>query len=106
MWRNHVLNSKEDLNAFTRKLTDDAGVDVVFDAVGSESTVNLGVEIVQLGGKVVWVGLVQPQIHFEYKHAVVKEIVFPGCLPLRNRNGRRTATARIRETGYWKNHYL
>lgn len=74
----HTLNSKEDLNAYTRKLTDEAGVDVVFDAVGSASTVNLGVDIVRLGGKVVWIGLVQPQIEFEYKHAVVKEIVFQG----------------------------
>jgi len=74
----HTINSKEDLNAYTRKLTDDAGVDVVFDAVGSASTVNLGVDIVRLGGKVVWIGLVQPQIEFEYKHAVVKEIAFQG----------------------------
>jgi 2-desacetyl-2-hydroxyethyl bacteriochlorophyllide A dehydrogenase len=74
----HTLNSKEDLKAYTRKLTDDAGVDFVFDAVGSASTVNLGVDIVRLGGKVVWIGLVQPQIEFEYKHAVVKEITFQG----------------------------
>lgn len=73
-----VLNAKEDLLAFTRKLTDDAGVDVVFDAVGSASTVNQGVDIVKLGGKVIWVGLVQPKIEFEYKHAVVKEIAFQG----------------------------
>jgi 2-desacetyl-2-hydroxyethyl bacteriochlorophyllide A dehydrogenase len=73
-----ILNTKEDLDAFTRKLTNDAGADVVFDCVGSASTVNLGVEIVRLGGKVIWVGLVQPKIEFEYKHAVVKEINFQG----------------------------
>ncbi len=73
-----VLNAKEDLLAFTRKLTDDAGVDVVYDAVGSASTVNLGVDIVRLGGKVIWVGLVQPTQEFEYKHAVTKEIEFKG----------------------------
>jgi len=74
----HALSAKEDLNAYVDKLTDDAGMDIVFDAVGSESTVNLGVNIVRLGGKVVWVGLAQPQISFEYKHAVVKEIAFQG----------------------------
>jgi 2-desacetyl-2-hydroxyethyl bacteriochlorophyllide A dehydrogenase len=73
-----ILNTKEDLDTFTRKLTNDAGADVVFDCVGSASTVNLGVEIVRLGGKVIWVGLVQPKIEFEYKHAVVKEINFQG----------------------------
>ncbi len=74
----HTLNSKEDLNAYTQKTTDEAGADLVFDAVGSSATVNLGVNIVRLGGKVVWIGLVQPQIEFEYKHAVVKEVSFQG----------------------------
>jgi 2-desacetyl-2-hydroxyethyl bacteriochlorophyllide A dehydrogenase len=73
-----VLTAKEDLYAFTRNLTEDAGVDVVFDAVGSASTVNLGVDIVRLGGKIIWIGLVQPKIEFEYKHAVTKEIDFKG----------------------------
>lgn len=74
----HVLNAKEDLLTFTRKLTGDAGVDVVYDAVGSASTVNLGVDIVRLGGKIIWVGLVQPKQEFEFKHAVIKEIEFKG----------------------------
>ncbi len=74
----HTLNSKEDLNAYTRKLTNEDGVDVVFDAVGSASTVNLGVDIVHKRGKIIWIGLVQPKIEFEYKHAVVKEINFQG----------------------------
>jgi 2-desacetyl-2-hydroxyethyl bacteriochlorophyllide A dehydrogenase len=74
----HTHNSKEDLNAYTQKITDNAGADLVFDAVGSAATVNLGVEIVRLGGKVIWIGLVQPQIEFEYKHAVVKEVSFQG----------------------------
>jgi 2-desacetyl-2-hydroxyethyl bacteriochlorophyllide A dehydrogenase len=72
----HVLNAKEDLYAFTRKLTNDAGVDIVFDAVGSASTVNQSVDIACMGGKVIWVGLAQPKMEFEYKHAVVKELNF------------------------------
>ena len=71
-----VLNANQDFFAFTRKLTDGAGVDIVFDAVGNSSTINLGADIVRLGGKVIWVGLAQPHIEFEYKHAAVKELTF------------------------------
>jgi len=71
-----VLNAKEDFYAFTRQLTDGAGVDFVFDAVGNSATVNLGADVVRLGGKVIWVGLAQPKIEFEYKHAAVKELTF------------------------------
>ena len=71
-----VLNAKEDFYAFTRKLTDNAGVDIVFDAVGNSKTVNLGPDLVRLGGKIIWVGLAQPKIEFEYKHAAVKELTF------------------------------
>lgn len=71
-----VLNAKEDFYAFTRKLTNNAGVDIVFDAVGNTKTVNLGTDLARLGGKIVWVGLAQPKIEFEYKHAVVKELTF------------------------------
>ena len=70
----HAFNSKEDLYALTRDLTGDAGMDVVIDAVGSASTVNTSIDIVRMGGKIVWVGLAQPKMEFEFKHAVIKEI--------------------------------
>jgi 2-desacetyl-2-hydroxyethyl bacteriochlorophyllide A dehydrogenase len=71
-----TINAKEDIPALTSKVTNGAGVDVVFDAVGAASTVNLGVDICRMGGKVIWVGLAQPKMEFEYKHAVVKELNF------------------------------
>jgi len=71
-----AFNAKEDIYSKTRELTEDAGVDVVIDAVGSAATVNLGIDIVCMGGKIVWVGLAQPKMEFEFKKAVVKEISF------------------------------
>lgn len=71
-----VLNAKEDFYAFTHDLTQGAGMDIVFDCVGNQRTVNLSADIVRLGGKVLWVGLAQPTIEFEYKHAAVKELTF------------------------------
>lgn len=74
----HVLNARKDLVAFTNKITDGTGVDILFDAVGIQSTVNQGLDVVRLGGQVIWVGLAQPKIEFEYKHAAVKELTFKG----------------------------
>jgi L-iditol 2-dehydrogenase len=71
-----VLNAKDDFCAFTQKLTNGTGIDIVFDAVGNAKTVNLSTDVARLGGKVVWVGLAQPKIEFEYKHAVIKELSF------------------------------
>ena len=72
----HTINSKDDVPAFTHHLTEGAGIDIVFDCVGAQATINLGADIVRLGGKVIWVGLAQPKIEFEFKHAAVKELTF------------------------------
>ncbi|MCC8109135.1 MAG: zinc-binding dehydrogenase [Planctomycetes bacterium] len=73
----HVINSKNDNVAkIIAEMTDEGGVDVVFDAVGAPATVNDGVEIVRCGGTVVWIGLAVPVFEFDYKHAVCKEITF------------------------------
>lgn len=71
-----LVNTNDDVKAFTHKLTEGAGFDIVFDCVGAQATVNLGADIVRLGGKVIWVGLAQPKIEFEFKHAAVKELTF------------------------------
>jgi len=73
----HVINSgKEDVDEVISSLTDGGGADVVFDAVGSQQTLNDCVEIVRCGGIVVWLGLANPVFEFDYKHAVCKEITF------------------------------
>jgi 2-desacetyl-2-hydroxyethyl bacteriochlorophyllide A dehydrogenase len=73
----HVVNSaKEDLYKIIADLTDEGGVDVVFDAAGIDQTVNSGIEIVRCGGTVVWIGLAMPELKLDYKHAVCKEITF------------------------------
>lgn len=72
----NVIHSKDDVPGMIRKMTDGVGADVVFDAAGVEETVNGGVEIVRNGGRVVWIGLGDTRINFDYKHAVCKEIDF------------------------------
>lgn len=71
-----TLNTQGEVQGFVKELTDGTGLDVVFDCVGAGATVNLGADIVRLGGKVIWVGLSQPKFEFEFKHAAVKELTF------------------------------
>ena len=71
-----VINSNDDIKAITREMTDNVGVDVVFDAAGVPQTVNGGIDIVRNGGKIIWIGLAVPKFEIDYKHAVCKEIMF------------------------------
>ena len=72
-----VINSKtQDVKKIVDEMTGSGGVDVVFDCVGVKETVNSGVKLVRCGGTVVWVGLADNTIEFDYKYAVCKEIKF------------------------------
>lgn len=73
----YTINSmKKDLYEMISLFTNNNGVDIVFDAVGIEETVNSGIEIVRCGGKVILVGLAMPKLKLNYKHAVCKEVSF------------------------------
>ena len=75
-----TINSKtQDVKKIVDELTDSGGVDVVFDCVGVKETVNNGTKVVRCGGTVVWVGLSDNTIEFDYKYAVCKELKFFGA---------------------------
>ena len=72
-----VINSKnQDVLKIVNELTDSGGVDVVFDCAGVKETVNTGVKLARCGGTVVWVGLADNSLEFDYKYAVCKELTF------------------------------
>lgn len=73
-----TIDSKDDVLTITRKMTDGAGVDVVFDAAGVAATINTGIEVARNGGKLLMVGLASPTFEIEYKHAVCKELKLLG----------------------------
>ena len=73
-----TINSREDVSILARRLTGDAGIDVVFDAAGVAATINSGIDIVRNGGTVVMIGLASPTFEIEYKHAVAKELTLQG----------------------------
>lgn len=69
-----TILSTDDVAGITRKMTDNVGIDVVFDAAGVPATVNMAIEIARNGGTVLMVGMAAPTFEIEYKHAVVKEL--------------------------------
>ncbi|MDH7483688.1 MAG: galactitol-1-phosphate 5-dehydrogenase [Spirochaetales bacterium] len=69
-----TINSNDDVESIIRTMTDDTGVDVVFDAAGVPQTVNRAIEIARNGGTILMVGMASPTFEIEYKHAVVKEL--------------------------------
>lgn len=74
-----VINpNREKASDVVRKMTDDAGVDVVFDAVGFAETVKDSAEMVRNGGTVVWIGLGATTVELDYKKAVARELGFKG----------------------------
>jgi len=74
-----VINpTKEKASHVIRKMTDDVGVDVVFDAVGFAETVKDSAEMVRNGGTVIWIGLGAATVEIDYKSAVARELGFKG----------------------------
>ena len=69
-----TILSGQDVPALIRQMTDNVGIDVVFDAAGVPSTVNTAIEIVRNGGSILMVGMASPTLEIAYKHAVSKEL--------------------------------
>jgi len=75
----HTINSgKEDALAVVKKLTNDRGADVSFEAVGMSVTVDLAVRCLRKGGAVTLVGNVAPKIEFPLQVAVTRELSIHG----------------------------
>lgn len=62
-----------------RAVTGD-GVDVAIDATGIDATVNLCIQSVRTGGRVVLIGNVAPEVHFPLQKVVTRQIsLFGSC---------------------------
>ena len=76
-----MLNSTNN-NALEQvlRMTNQAGADVAFEAVGITPTVNLALGCVRKGGKVILVGNVAPKVEFPLQTAVTRELtIFGSC---------------------------
>ncbi|GLA07963.1 hypothetical protein AnigIFM60653_009483 [Aspergillus niger] len=58
---------------------DEAGFDVVIEATGAEACINLGIEVVKVGGVFMQTGLGRKNVSFPIGTVVAKEVVVKGC---------------------------
>jgi threonine dehydrogenase-like Zn-dependent dehydrogenase len=78
--------NQDDAVPAVRDLTGGRGVDLAFDAAGSESSILAALEVVRPQGRVVFYGVPErPVSGFPVKQAVLKDVVIYGALP--NRTG-------------------
>ncbi|MCP4645653.1 MAG: galactitol-1-phosphate 5-dehydrogenase [bacterium] len=77
----HVLDASENAVASaTADLTGGRGVDIAFEAVGVDATVQTAVAAARKGGKVALVGNVSPEVHLPLQTAVTRELtLFGSC---------------------------
>jgi threonine dehydrogenase-like Zn-dependent dehydrogenase len=74
------INSREDsLHARLRAITDDAGPDVVVEAVGRPETYRAAVDEVAFAGRVVYIGYAKKAVEYETKLFVQKELDVRGA---------------------------
>lgn len=74
-----TVNSKsQDVPEFCRKITDGLGVDLAFDAVGAENTVNADLYALRKGGTLVTIGNMSPTISFPLQYCVTRQIRVQG----------------------------
>jgi L-iditol 2-dehydrogenase len=74
-----VINAKsQDTAAVLTRLTNGAGVDLSFEAVGSTPTVKSAIEAVRKGGTVVLIGNVSPAVEIPLQVVVSRELTLRG----------------------------
>lgn len=75
----HTINSAtEDVHARLLQITNDAGPDVVIEAVGAPATYRMAIDEVAFTGRVVCIGYAKTEIAFDTKYFVMKEMDIRG----------------------------
>jgi 2-desacetyl-2-hydroxyethyl bacteriochlorophyllide A dehydrogenase len=90
------LSTEQNLIEIIYNLTTGRGADISFEAVGKSETVNLSIDSLRKGGRVILVGNLSPEISFPLQKVVTREIkVFGSCA---NR-GEYETVLKLMETG-------
>ena len=77
------LSSEENLAGKISKLTNGRGADIAFEAAGMSASVNIAIDIVRKGGKVVLVGNTSSVIDFPLQKVVTRELKVLGSCAIR-----------------------
>lgn len=90
------LSSEHNLDEKVIALTNYRGADISFDAVGRSESVNIAIDTVRKGGKIVLVGNVSPKIEFPLQKVVTRELTVLGSCAIR---GEYEVVLNLLETG-------
>ena len=91
-----LLSGDEKIQEKIKSFTGNRGADLSFEAVGISDTVNIAIESVRKGGKVVLVGNITPSIDFPLQKVVTRELRILGSCAIR---GEYEAVLNLLETG-------
>jgi len=78
-----IMAGEASISELLKKSTSGRGADIAFEAVGKNETVNLAIEIVRKGGKVVLVGNTSPKVEIPLQKVVTGEIKLTGSCAIR-----------------------
>ena len=78
-----VMAGDTEIAGLLKKSTSGRGADIAFEAAGKNETVNLAIEIVRKGGKVVLVGNTSPKVEIPLQKIVTGEIKLMGSCAIR-----------------------
>lgn len=73
-----MLSSAQDVASECKRLTDGAGVDVVYEAVGRNETVHVAIDAVRKGGTVTLIGNITPEVSIPLQKVVSREVRLQG----------------------------
>ncbi len=90
------LSTEENLEEKVFKLTGNRGADITFEAVGRSESVNIAIDLVRKGGKVVLIGNVSPKVDFPLQKVVTRELSVLGSCAIR---GEYETVLNLLETG-------
>ncbi len=93
---NALFSGISGLDDKIKSLTSKRGSDLAFEAVGISDTVNIAIESVRKGGKVVLVGNITPSVEFPLQKVVTRELKIIGSCAIR---GEYNAVLSLLETG-------
>lgn len=91
-----LLSGDEKIQEKIKSFTGNRGADLSFEAVGISDTVNIAIESVRKGGKVVLIGNITPSIDFPLQKVVTRELRILGSCAIR---GEYEAVLNLLETG-------
>ena len=91
-----LLSGDEKIQEKIKSFTGNRGADLSFEAVGINDTVNIAIESVRKGGKVVLIGNITPSIDFPLQKVVTRELKILGSCAIR---GEYEAVLNLLETG-------